>query len=103
MAGSVLVSLGVWQLQQSSRLAGQMPGETTITGLIRGADARNFFTPDDNPAAGLCYTSDPDLIAKQLGLLPTAPFRRRRLAYTRRMAKRRNDRSRLAKINGPVP
>jgi surfeit locus 1 family protein len=41
---------------------------------IRGAEARNFFTPDDNPALGLYYTSAPDVIAKQLGLVSNAPF-----------------------------
>ena len=37
-------------------------------------EARNLFTPDDNPALGLYYTAAPDVIAKQLGLAPAAPF-----------------------------
>lgn len=60
--------------EQSTRLAGLIQGETKITGLMRQPEARNFFTPADDLAAGTYFTRDPDLIAKHFGLAPAAPF-----------------------------
>ncbi len=75
--GYVLVDRGFVPFERkdkASRLAGQITGPTAVTGTIRAGDARNLFTPDDNPALGLYYTRAPDVIAKQLGLAPAAPF-----------------------------
>jgi len=60
--------------EQSTRLAGLIQGETKITGLMRQPEARNFFTPADDLAAGTYFTREPDLIAKHFGLAPAAPF-----------------------------
>ena len=75
--GTVIVNRGFVPLErkdQATRLAGLIQGETQVTGLMRQPEARNFFTPADNPAAGTYYTRDPGLIAKQFGLASAAPF-----------------------------
>ncbi|MCI0467765.1 MAG: SURF1 family protein [Beijerinckiaceae bacterium] len=75
--GYVIVNRGFVPLdhaQQSSRSGGLIQGETAVRGLMRKPEARNFFTPAGNPAAGQFFTSDPDLIARHFGLVPAAPF-----------------------------
>ena len=75
--GYVIVNRGFVPLarkDQSSRLAGLTQGETEVTGLMRQPEARNFFTPADDPASGHYFTRDPILIAKHFGLAPAAPF-----------------------------
>jgi surfeit locus 1 family protein len=75
--GIVIVNRGFVPLdrkEQSSRLAGLIEGETTVTGLMRQPEARNFFTPADDPAAGLYFSRDPGLIARHFGLANAAPF-----------------------------
>jgi surfeit locus 1 family protein len=59
---------------QSTRLAGEIMGETVVTGLMRAPETRNLFTPPDRPQAGEYFTSDPVLIAAYSGLMPAAPF-----------------------------
>ncbi|HEY8005967.1 MAG TPA: SURF1 family protein [Methylocella sp.] len=75
--GIVIVNRGFVPLdrkQQNSRKAGLIEGETTLTGLMRQPETRNFFTPPDDPAAGNYFTRDPGLIARHFGLANTAPF-----------------------------
>ena len=75
--GYVIVNRGFIPLDrkdQSSRLAGLIQGETEVTGLMREPEARNFFTPADDPAAGTYFTRDPGLLAKHFALAPAAPF-----------------------------
>jgi surfeit locus 1 family protein len=75
--GFIIVNRGFVPMdrkEQSTRLAGLIQGETKITGLMRQPEARNFFTPMDDPASGTYFTRDPDLIAKHFGLVPAAPF-----------------------------
>jgi surfeit locus 1 family protein len=60
--------------QPGSRASGQIEGETKVTGLMRRPEARGFFTPPDDPAAGDYFTSDPAELAKHLGLALAAPF-----------------------------
>ena len=51
------------------------PNETTtITGWLRSPQARNAFTPADDPGRGQWFTSDPAKIAATLGLADAAPF-----------------------------
>jgi surfeit locus 1 family protein len=74
--GYVVINRGFVPLDRkepSTRLAGQIAGETTVTGLMRQPEQRNFFTPADNPAAGQYFTGDPKVIADH-GLAPAAPF-----------------------------
>jgi len=75
--GTIIVNRGFVLLnrkEQGTRLAGQIQGEIEITGLMRQPEARNFFTPADDPAAGNYFTRDPGLIAKHFGLAGAAPF-----------------------------
>lgn len=75
--GYIIVNRGfvpVDRKEQSSRRAGLIRGETVVTGLMRQPEARNLFTPPDNPAAGEYFTSDPVAIAKHFGLTSAAPF-----------------------------
>ncbi len=75
--GFVIVNRGFVSLdrkEQSSRTAGLIEGETHLTGLMRQPEARNYFTPPDEPAAGRYFTRDPSLIAAHFGLSPAAPF-----------------------------
>jgi surfeit locus 1 family protein len=58
----------------ASRAEGQVEGETTVTGLLRGPEARNSFTPDDEPTHGLFFARDPAPIAEAYGLVDVAPF-----------------------------
>jgi surfeit locus 1 family protein len=50
------------------------PAEVTITGLMREPEARNFFTPADQPDKGLWFTRDPGAVAAHFGLARAAPF-----------------------------
>ncbi len=49
-------------------------GETTIRGLLRAPQARNSFTPADDPQKGRWFTRDPAGFAAHLGLADVAPF-----------------------------
>ncbi|RFB78857.1 SURF1 family protein [Methylovirgula sp. 4M-Z18] len=58
----------------AKRSAGQIPGEVTLSGLMREPESRNPFTPADDPAKGLWYTRDSIAIAQHFGLQRAAPF-----------------------------
>jgi surfeit locus 1 family protein len=58
----------------ASRPQSQPPGEATVTGLVRAPEARNAFTPADDPARGTWFTRDPQAIAKARDLKRVAPF-----------------------------
>jgi surfeit locus 1 family protein len=49
-------------------------GRVSVTGFLHAPQARNLFTPADEPARGLWYTRDPAAIAAALGLPDAAPF-----------------------------
>lgn len=75
--GYVIVNRGfvpVDRKEQSSRPPGLIQGEIEVTGLMRQPEARNLFTPADDPAAGQYFTRDPGLIARHFNLAPAAPF-----------------------------
>ena len=50
------------------------PGLVDITGVIRWPDARNLFTPADEPANNVWYVRDPKLIAASKNWGDVAPF-----------------------------
>ncbi|MGO4704727.1 SURF1 family protein [Microvirga sp. 2MCAF38] len=52
----------------------QPQGEVSVTGLVRAPEARNTFTPADDPAKNSWFTRDPEAIAKAHGLTRVAPF-----------------------------
>lgn len=62
------------QRDPATRAAGQIAGAVTITGLMRGPETRNAFTPADEPTRNAWFTRDPALIARHLGLADAAPF-----------------------------
>jgi surfeit locus 1 family protein len=49
-------------------------GQTSVSGLMRASEARNWFTPADDPAKGLWFTRDVSAIAAAEGLTRVAPF-----------------------------
>jgi surfeit locus 1 family protein len=59
---------------KAARTEGEIPGPTTVTGLMRPPEPRNLFTPADEPAKARYFTRDPALIAAALGVTDTAPF-----------------------------
>lgn len=52
----------------------QPQDEVTVTGLVRAPEARNPFTPDDNPAKNQWFARDPQAIAAAHKLERVAPF-----------------------------
>ena len=58
----------------ASRLAGEITGSVTVTGLMRSPEERNLFTPADDPQKGVYFTRDPALIAAHFALHAPAPF-----------------------------
>jgi surfeit locus 1 family protein len=57
-----------------TRPKSQPTGEVTITGLIRAPEARNSFTPDDDPARNQWFARDPQAMAAARNLERVAPF-----------------------------
>ena len=75
--GTVIVDRGhvPERLKDSAtRTAGNPRESVTITGLMRGPEARNSFTPADDAAKNIFFTRDPTLIAAHDGLSDAAPF-----------------------------
>ena len=75
--GEVIVNRGFVPAELrdvSRRAAGQVAGEVTITGLMRGPESRNAFTPADQPDKNLWFTRDPQALAAHWGLADAAPF-----------------------------
>ena len=75
--GSVIVNRGFVPLDAKDRALAAPPDASrpiVVTGLMRAAEPRNFFTPSDNPQSGEWFTRDPIAIAKGLGLEGAAPF-----------------------------
>ena len=58
----------------ASRPQSQPAGEVTITGLVRAPEARNPFTPKDDPSRNVWFARDPLAIATAHGLERVAPF-----------------------------
>jgi len=52
----------------------QPEGDVTITGLVRAPEARNPFTPNDDPARNQWFARDPQAIAAARQLERVAPF-----------------------------
>ena len=72
---TVLVNRGfVPETQEAAAGDGVGGGETTVVGLMRASETRNWFTPSDDPASGRWFTRDVGGIARAEGLTRTAPF-----------------------------
>jgi len=62
-------------LRDPARRPGSQPaGEVTVTGLVRAPEARNPFTPNDDPARNQWFARDPQAIAAAHKLERVAPF-----------------------------
>ncbi|MBQ0822792.1 SURF1 family protein [Microvirga sp. HBU67558] len=62
-------------LRDPARRPGSQPaGEVTLTGLVRAPEARNTFTPKDDPGRNQWFARDPQAIAAAHGLTRVAPF-----------------------------
>lgn len=74
--GTVLVNRGFVpdELKDSIIKAAEPAGVVHVAGLMREPEARNLFTPADEPAKNTFFTRDPNLIAAHLGLTDAAPF-----------------------------
>ena len=75
--GTVLVSRGFTpddHRNPATRAAGQIEGRTTVTGLMRGPEPRNAFTPTDDPVRNQWFTRDPAAISASIGIADAAPF-----------------------------
>jgi surfeit locus 1 family protein len=58
----------------AARTAGQVSGETTVTGLLRISEPKGGFLRANNPAAGRWYSRDVAAIARARGLSDAAPY-----------------------------
>lgn len=58
----------------AARPQSQPAGEAIVVGLVRAPEARNAFTPADDPARKSWFTRDPEAIAKAYNLERAAPF-----------------------------
>jgi surfeit locus 1 family protein len=72
---AVLIDRGfVPDAQKAAAANGLSGGETTVVGLMRASEARNLFTPADDPASGQWFTRDVETIARAEKLTRVAPF-----------------------------
>lgn len=60
--------------EPAKRVAGQIEGETLVTGLLRAPEPRNPFTPADNPKSSIMHVKEPAGIAARFKLEGVAPF-----------------------------
>lgn len=74
--GTILVDRGFLPLsRRADETRKREPsGEVTLIGVLRGPQARNFFTPADAQQEGIFYTSDAPILAAYLELADAAPF-----------------------------
>lgn len=57
-----------------SRAAGQVGGETSVTGMLRGSEVRTMFVPESDPARDAWFTREIPAIAAARGLTNVAPY-----------------------------
>jgi surfeit locus 1 family protein len=75
--GTVIVNRGFVPLERkdpATRPEGQIAGDVTVSGLARGPDQGNAFTPANDPAKAAWFTRDPAAIAAAFGLNRVAPM-----------------------------
>ena len=75
----------------AKRVAGQLSGDVTVTGLLRVADVQTMFVPGNDAAKNIWYWRDIDAMAKTLGRrcatrAPLCHRRRSQSAGARRLA-----------------
>ena len=57
-----------------ARASGQVPGEVTVTGLVRAPERRGWFVPENDPTRNRWFLRNPAAIAHAHGLDRVAPF-----------------------------
>lgn len=75
--GTVLVNRGFIRTElkdPARRSAGQVSGEVTVTGILRGSEPRTMFVPAPDPARGEWYNRDIAGIAAAKGIADVPPF-----------------------------
>jgi surfeit locus 1 family protein len=76
-AATILVNRGFvpsGKREAISRVAGQIEGPTTVTGLLRMSEPGGGFLRSNDPAAGRWFSRDVAAIAQALDLGEVAPF-----------------------------
>lgn len=63
-------AFAAWQAQDRGRIAGVV----AVSGLLRAAQPRGWFVPEDAPEKGEWFVRDAGAFAPALGLTRTAPF-----------------------------
>jgi surfeit locus 1 family protein len=74
---AVVVNRGFVPLDRrlpDTRSAGQVAGQTSVTGLLRMPEQATLFSPENDPARNAWYRRDPGEIARALKLERVAPF-----------------------------
>ena len=74
---AVIVNRGFVPLDRrlpDTRSAGQVAGQTSVTGLLRMPEQATLFSPENDPARNAWYRRDPGEIARALKLERVAPF-----------------------------
>ena len=75
--GTVLVNRGFTPTErkaQGDRRDGLIEGPTTVTGILRGSEARTMFVPAPDPVRGEWFNRDIPGIAAAQGIADAAPF-----------------------------
>jgi surfeit locus 1 family protein len=69
--GTVLVNRG-WvpkeKVDPATRSEGQLPGEVTVTGLVRKPWHQGWFVPDNNPERNIWFYGDAQAMARHAGV-----------------------------------
>ncbi|MDE1173030.1 MAG: SURF1 family protein [Parvibaculaceae bacterium] len=60
--------------EPETRVAGEVPGEVTVTGILRLPERRGMFAVKDEPARNIWFVRDPALFGRVAQLSPVAPF-----------------------------
>lgn len=58
----------------AARPAGRLSGAISVTGVLRGRDGRNWFTPADEPDRNRYFVRDPAVFARDLDLDPAKVY-----------------------------
>jgi surfeit locus 1 family protein len=75
--GTLLVNRGFVpadRRDRASRAAAELPGEVTVTGLLRMTEPKGGFLRSNDPAADRWHSRDVEAIAAARGLTDVAPF-----------------------------
>jgi surfeit locus 1 family protein len=72
--GAIIVNRGFVPDDLKAKAEDGPRGEVKVTGLMRATEARNWFTPADEPQRGVFFARDVEALASSMKLGPHAPF-----------------------------